>query len=91
MAQRHRERVVLELDAGTGPISGALRGGGGEWRPFHGWLELAAALEEARAAGLRDAVVVEAPRPQGAADETDRSQAPETLGWGPGAGSGGAS
>ncbi len=44
MDQPHVIRIMLELDPGE-PIHGRLRHGAGAAEPFHGWLELAAALE----------------------------------------------
>jgi hypothetical protein len=41
-------RVLLRLDPGTETISGTLEDSRGRARPFWGWLELSAALDEAR-------------------------------------------
>jgi hypothetical protein len=49
---RDRERpttfVILRLDLATETISGTLGGKCGDERPFWGWLELSAALDELR-------------------------------------------
>jgi hypothetical protein len=45
-AHRHID-VGLELEIDAEPIAGRIRHGGAASRPFGGWLELAAALEDA--------------------------------------------
>jgi hypothetical protein len=47
--KRDRIEVRVELEAGGEPIRGAVRADG-RIRPFHGWMQLTAALEDARAA-----------------------------------------
>ena len=47
---REQVRVALELNADDGAICGTLAVVHGERQSFHGWLELAAALERARSA-----------------------------------------
>ena len=44
-------RVVLELVPDTAVIAGTLRGPAGARQAFHGWIELAAALEAVRPRG----------------------------------------
>lgn len=46
-------RVLLYLDRDTPGVSGWLEDGSGRARPFYGWLELSALLEDARAPGKR--------------------------------------
>ncbi|HUZ19383.1 MAG TPA: hypothetical protein VMU75_02290 [Acidimicrobiales bacterium] len=43
--------VLLHLDRDTVAISGSLENDLGARRPFHGWLELSALLDDVRAAG----------------------------------------
>jgi hypothetical protein len=45
----HYARVELSLDRGSDPISGELAIGAGSPQRFSGWIELAAAIEAARA------------------------------------------
>lgn len=47
MSARPQIVLQLEIDAGSEPISGRLRGDGGSATGFAGWLELAAAIERA--------------------------------------------
>jgi hypothetical protein len=44
-----RARVVVELETDGDPIRGSISSAGQPGRPFRGWLELANALEAARA------------------------------------------
>ncbi|HEX2031806.1 MAG TPA: hypothetical protein VHL78_10450 [Actinomycetota bacterium] len=41
-------RITVEIEFVADGIGGVLHGPGGDGRPFRGWLDLAAALEEAR-------------------------------------------
>jgi hypothetical protein len=52
-------RLTLDVERGSEPISGRLRGQGAP-ESFHGWLVLAAALEAARARPL-DATAADGP------------------------------
>lgn len=45
-------RLELELDPTADPVEGWLVVGDGEREPFTGWIQLAAALERARAGAL---------------------------------------
>jgi hypothetical protein len=47
-------QVTVRIARGREPIEGGLTDHTGETRPFHGWLELTAALEAARNDGNRD-------------------------------------
>lgn len=47
MDARRYVEVGLELEIDAEPIAGRVRHGGAAPRPFGGWLELAAALEDA--------------------------------------------
>lgn len=55
--ERERVRVILDVDGDGVPIRGTLSIGPGVQRRFHGWLELADALEAARAGALSPAPV----------------------------------
>ena len=44
-------RIAIELDPGAEPLSGTIRVAGEEPRPFVGWMQLAHAIDVARAAG----------------------------------------
>jgi hypothetical protein len=44
-------RVILDVEVGTEPIAGRVRGERGDSESFAGWLELAAAVERARRPG----------------------------------------
>jgi hypothetical protein len=50
--ERGRVRVILDVEREGVPIRGSLSTAPGVVRRFHGWLELAAALEAARADAL---------------------------------------
>jgi hypothetical protein len=43
-----RVHVEMELVQGSEPIRGTLENGGGDLRPFLGWIELTALIEAAR-------------------------------------------
>ena len=47
MSTRRYVNVRLELEVNADPVAGRVQHGGGEPRPFGGWLELAAALRDA--------------------------------------------
>lgn len=55
--ERERVRVILDVDREGVPIRGTLSIAPGVQRRFHGWLELADALEAARAGALIPAPV----------------------------------
>jgi hypothetical protein len=55
--ERERVRVILDVDREGVPIRGTLSIAPGVQRRFHGWLELADALEAARAGVLSPASV----------------------------------
>ena len=48
MEGSHSLHLRIDLDGDADPIAGRLRAEGSDWRPFSGWIALAAALEEAR-------------------------------------------
>ena len=48
MEIRRRVHISIELDGEGEPIAGRIRSAGADWRPFYGWINLAAALEDAR-------------------------------------------
>jgi hypothetical protein len=50
MNESQAVRVVLDLDPNSEPIRGSLSASDQDSRPFFGWLELASAVEAARAA-----------------------------------------
>ncbi|MGH2956523.1 MAG: hypothetical protein ACRDL6_05965 [Solirubrobacterales bacterium] len=66
MATRHELiQVTVELEAASEPIRGAVRTEAGS-RPFAGWMELTAAIEDARiATGGADAAQPAAVDPEG--------------------------
>jgi hypothetical protein len=47
-------RVTLQLDVGSDPLSGTVSIEGRQQRRFQGWIELAAAIESARAGGTAE-------------------------------------
>jgi hypothetical protein len=59
--------VILDVDRDGGPIRGSLSVASGVERRFHGWLELADALEAARADPLSAGQVAADPATRGRA------------------------
>jgi hypothetical protein len=51
----------LAIDIGSDPISGSVSNGRGVSKPFHGWIELTAVIEAARAAEEPFAALGESP------------------------------
>jgi hypothetical protein len=54
MHEPQQVRVVLDLDPNSEPIRGSLSATDQDSRPFFGWLELAGAVEAARAEAAVD-------------------------------------
>lgn len=53
MESERTTAVCIDFTVDAEPISGRVRQGAGSSRPFHGWLELASAIEDALAAARR--------------------------------------
>ena len=71
VVERARAHLELAIEVDSDPISGSVSNGSPHSQPFHGWIELVAAIEAARSsAGLL-----------GGADQSER----QTLGSLPGA------
>jgi hypothetical protein len=55
--------LELAIDVDSDPISGLVSNGTGRARPFSGWIDLVAAIEEARLAQPSESVSAAPPRP----------------------------
>ena len=71
---RRRVRVMLDVERDGVPIRGSLSVASGVERQFHGWLELADALEAARAGTPSAIPVATDPAATGGAESPEAAQ-----------------